>query len=298
MAQNQDRRLGYIAFKKSGTFDSKVVVKPMRDEVRAEFDAMANVIIALRPIAFAAQMALLNIETVRQFQLDIAKPQPLENLSGDLGLRAMLEFHINASRHVSNCLSTFRSFLDHCDAYLCAKFGKTSAERAHFKTETSRLYDGGVGYRFLYKLRNFTQHFALPISSMNLSHALVHAEAHYLVTASLVLDRDELLSWDGWGPINKEIAALPEKIEILPLLLDLSRSIHELCKSVFRSQAHELLNCNAYISRVCELLEVPDNAVPVVWVGEPAGENMPPSRFEMFPIEEMRLVLRSMGAPA
>jgi hypothetical protein len=57
-----------------------------------------------------------------------------------------------------NWLLGFRAFLDHVQAHLSELFGKSSEEIHKFKEVTNRAFDSHFGYRFLYRLRNYTQH--------------------------------------------------------------------------------------------------------------------------------------------
>lgn len=119
----------------------------------------------------------------------------LENSESPLLLnRSYLnKFKIESNRKFINYLSSFRTLIDHIPNILNDEFKKKD-----FKLFLNLLYDNEFSYRFMYKLRNYTQHCGLPITKYesDLNHSLVKIY--------LKIQVDHLLNnYDSWGMIIK-----------------------------------------------------------------------------------------------
>jgi len=294
---NEKMRPGYLVFKPNGTCDSKVLSKPMDDAVRAEFEKITAVISTVRPVMFAAQITQRNIKTLEEFERKGSAPRSFAGLPSDTLAETAFIQKIDACRHISNFLCSFRAFLDHCDSYLCSSYGKQSVERAHFKAETNNQYDTSLPYRLVYKLRNYAQHFSIPISDATITSSMNHKSGTYTLSSKLLLTRDELLRWAEWGKLRDELAMMPASFEILPLVRAVGVSVHQLCVAVLRPKANDLILCTDYLEKFCTILQLEDHAIPVIWIGEDAGPGFPPKSMNIIPVDELRLILRSMGAP-
>ncbi|MBK1895795.1 hypothetical protein [Chryseobacterium paridis] len=129
------------------------------------------------------------IETINKNSLEL-----LDNSKSPLILnRSYLNrFKIESNRKFINYLSSFRTLVDHVPRMLNIK------EKEDFKGYLNFLYDKEFSYRFIYKLRNYTQHCGLPItqyeSNFNSS----------LVKIFLMMNVDFLLNnYDSWGEVVK-----------------------------------------------------------------------------------------------
>ena len=85
-------------------------------------------------------------------------------------MRAHQALALRINRHLVNYLGSARLYLDNYELRLKRAYGKGSREVASFKSETAQSYDGSFAYRFLYRLRNYGQHFGLPIGGID-AHA-------------------------------------------------------------------------------------------------------------------------------
>lgn len=102
------------------------------------------------------------------------------------------KFKIESNRKFINYLSSFRTLIDHIPNIL------NKREKKELKDFLSYLYDNEFSYRFIYKLRNYTQHCGLPITKYesNFNNSLVEI--------FLMLDAEYLLNdYDSWGEVVK-----------------------------------------------------------------------------------------------
>lgn len=125
--------------------------------------------------------------------------------------------HLEINRLILNLLSSIRTYLDHTETRLKREYGADSEEFGTFRTETSSAYDNNFAYRFLYKLRNFSQHCGLPAGSLTTSSVNGKDETKHNLILSLV--RNDLLKQFDWGnPITGELLNQDEKFDILSLI--------------------------------------------------------------------------------
>lgn len=105
---------------------------------------------------------------------------------------------------VMDWLGSMRTFLAHSERRL-----KHTGKESEYVRPCSHAYDTYFGYRFLYRLRNYAQHLALPVHNLN------RGESGW----SLLLSRDALIQqFDGWSAVRAELLEGPEDIALTHLL--------------------------------------------------------------------------------
>jgi hypothetical protein len=123
---------------------------------------------------------------------------------------------------IVNWLTSFRLYLDYAETNLKRQFGNESDEVAIFKRRTAEAYDDHVGYRFIYRFRNYVQHCSLPLSALTLRASNVSSRNPFLKqAASFLIRRDDLLANFDWGPKHRaDLAAMDETFRLRPLAQD------------------------------------------------------------------------------
>ena len=75
---------------------------------------------------------------------------------------------LNINRFLLNFLSSVRTFLDHSETELKRNYGNSADILKRFKEICSESYDNCFSYRFLSRLRNYSQHCNMPIGKLTL----------------------------------------------------------------------------------------------------------------------------------
>lgn len=121
---------------------------------------------------------------------------------------------LDLNRLILNLLSSIRTYLDHTETRLKRSFGETSTEYSLFKKFSSESFDSHFAYRFLAKLRNYSQHCGLPAGSISLTDDQNGRKLN------LYLVRDDLLEkFDSWGALVRPDLQLQEDLfDIFPLI--------------------------------------------------------------------------------
>lgn len=157
--------------------------------------------------------------------------------------------HLDINRLILNYLSSIRTYLDHSETRLKRNHKSDSNLLKIFKDETSNAYDNQFAYRFLYKLRNYSQHCGLPAGFLSTS-SYVENDEEIKHSINLSLLRDELLNNFEWGnPITEELKSQNEQFNILPfvetkfaLLKDINDKLNNLSYENHKEDGIELLN--------------------------------------------------------
>lgn len=158
------------------------------------------------------------------------------------------EMVFNLNRLMLNFLSAFRTFLDHAQTNLDRTYGKESENFKIFKKTRSSCYDNYFSYRFLDKLRNYSQHVGMPITGIDTSSELVHInpkEVEHKLRVTVL--KGDLLEFKEWGnytiydkyvnpeklKIKDEIGRLPDQIDINPYIDELMYCIEKINATLF-----------------------------------------------------------------
>jgi len=205
---------------------------------------------------------------------------------------------LTINRHILNFLSAARMFLDHSEYNLKRRHGQASNRLERFKNACSSAYDTQFSYRFMYELRNYSQHCDMPLGNLQLQ-SQKREEDSQTVEHSLRIsfDRDKLLQEYDWkAELRAEIQNLPKEFEI-------------------NSHIHQMMNCLVKINltlleddlkELDESVEVIDNLTksikgiggrPFVAEGAPTeGDKKMKMSLEWIPLELADLVrnLRSV----
>ena len=125
----------------------------------------------------------------------------------------MLTF--KTSRLMLNLLGAVRTFLDHAQTSVSRRYGGASEQLAFFKSLTAFQFDNVFSYRFLYKLRNYTQHCGMP--PVGYSVDIVPDDS---LSMNLHFIRRCLLDeYKEWGSVvKKELESSEEPLSVLGLL--------------------------------------------------------------------------------
>ncbi|KDN54584.1 hypothetical protein [Flavobacterium seoulense] len=121
---------------------------------------------------------------------------------------------LDLNRLILNLLSSIRTYLDHTETRLKKTYGEQSSEFQFFKKATSEAFDNNFEYRFLVKLRNYSQHCGLPTGSISLT------DDQNGQSLSLMLVRDKLIeNYDAWGALVKpDLQKQDEQFDVFPVL--------------------------------------------------------------------------------
>lgn len=141
-----------------------------------------------------------------------------ENIVNQNNLRYLI---FDANKLMLRFLGGVRTFLDHTQTTISRRYGASSDELKYWKRLTAEQFDNFFSYRFLYKLRNYTQHCGMPPIGYSVTHVLNGIEI------ALNFDRKILLEeYNEWGALlKKELSLTDEPMAALTLLSEHVNSV-------------------------------------------------------------------------
>jgi hypothetical protein len=95
-------------------------------------------------------------EFVKTVNRDAEKMMNSLSISGNREI--YFEYHLDFNRLFLNYLSSIKTFIDHNDRAIKKKYGAQSTEANEFKKITHYYFDNFFCFRFLIKLRDYSQH--------------------------------------------------------------------------------------------------------------------------------------------
>jgi len=172
------------------------------------------------------------------------------------------------NRRLSNYLSSMRLLLD---------FNQTRFKRWYrshpelldaFRQQRATLFDSSFEYRFAYKLRNYSQHFGMPIGQVEVTERSVDVERDLSESHVIgAFDTTDLLSVGGdcWGSVRRDLREMGTSIDVAEVM----GRVPELLSTLWRD---ELLLEREYIEVAASILGeafvTPDGKTGTAVLGE------------------------------
>lgn len=287
------RRFGYYIPKLGGTVDF-IVHKAASADVLTEFHEICSVISNLQPIIFAFDIVERNFRELVD-SIEEHRSQLNNSVTANAGLIPVdMSGFVLVAQKVSNFLSSAGAFLTQTEIQLGSVHGKESPELKTWNTKRNDQHAACFSYRFLYELRNFSQHRSLPFSSLNIAGERASENAPMHFKTSALISRDGLfgVGYDWKKSVEAEIRKQPSEFELQPLIAEYLHSLRQLCLEAVKLQGARLAECARYFDAVLRTLKIPMGAVPVIFIGESSSKKIPPSRLEIIPIEQFKYLLR------
>lgn len=164
---------------------------------------------------------------------------------------------LKINRCILNYLSSFRTYLDHTEALLKRKYGKDADQVKKFNSACSNEYDSHFSYRFLYKLRNYSQHCGMPVGNFTIVDKEDKANGGNVREFKVQFNRDSLLSnYDSWSLlVESEIIQLPPYFVVNPYFEELQQSINRIHLVLIEIRLPELTESVGFLEEMIEPLK-------------------------------------------
>jgi hypothetical protein len=142
---------------------------------------------------------------------------------------AAREIDFETNRRFLSFLSAVRTYLDHTGTRLKRQYGDGEPFDS-FKKACRSAHDGSFAYRFLYQLRNYSQHCGLPIGHVVVAASRPTPAGPNQKRVVLGFDASDLLARgaDTWGTVRSELAAMPTVLDIEPILEEVALHLRQI----------------------------------------------------------------------
>ena len=243
-----------------------------------------------------APLNQFNVELVeRNFQsyLNIQKyVSRLMILGREFGVPNRLALAQSIMTQIVNWLTSFRLFLDHAQFDLSRRFGDTSPQLNRFQSVKSVVFDGSVGYRFIYKFRNYVQHCGSPLSSIVIGRQGENG-GETRRSVAFTLNRDQLLrDYDGWGRfVLQDLSEMTETFQLEPLARDAMNGVREINKVLLDISIENGARTISDVREALELIPTGEEGVPNLFRFT-TDENGEPVNFSPQPLPTLDTIVK------
>jgi hypothetical protein len=175
---------------------------------------------------------------------------------------------LNINSVVFNLLASFSFYLDSSEAYLKRKFGGTSAESISFIKETEYSFDNSFAYRFLSKLRNYSQHIGFPIHGIPFE-AIENIKEPQTMKGDfkLIIGKDLLLKEKGLlgNIVYNDLLTFNDDIDVKPLIYELSYIVSKMEKLIYTFHKEQMEKSIRYIENVANDYKTEKNQIIIMY---------------------------------
>lgn len=176
------------------------------------------------------------------------------------------ELLLQANRVILNLLLSFKFFIDNAESYLKRKYGKESDIPKGFIALTNQEFDDKFSYRFLSKIRNYSIHLGFPLRSLQIiAEKKLDTPENMIGSLQLKIDIDLIRKEKSLlgSIVFNEIKHLKDDIDLKPLIVELSNTIHKFQKYIFSNQLEEIENAISNIEYFAGNNKTPSNEIKV-----------------------------------
>lgn len=216
-------------------------IRAVRPLDQSELDRYRQAIVHLREFHRARKLIEMIERNSRELREAFSAAEQRLGQSNVLSdVREEIELEVN--RRLLNYLTAMRLFLDQTETRLKRRYGQDSSEVRAFLDRCKKAFDSKFGYRFLYKLRNFGQHQALPIGHVKVSSSLDPQTGQVSKTLEVSFDTSELLEQgkDVWGPVQAELRSAPPLLDVRPLVEEASEELRQIENTIMACERRAL----------------------------------------------------------
>jgi hypothetical protein len=176
-----------------------------------------------------------------------------------------------------NVLIAFKFFLDNAETYLKRKYDKDSQFVENYIQLTRNIFDNSFAYRFLSKLRNYSAHLGFPLEYIHFDICFNQDNPELSMTSPQLILNIELLKEekDLFGKIvMQDLENWSGKLDLIPLLKELSHHIMTIQKYIYESQKEELEEAIENIECFIENKKTEKNQIKVYTLTEREGKTV------------------------
>ena len=118
-----------------------------------------------------------------------------------------------AKRLIHNFLSSAKTLVDHTRVIVDRLYPEEHEFRAEYQNRITEKLANNTLQKFIQRFRNYTQHYALPISGLQIQF---QGEPESL-NSTLKVDVEVLKKWNGWGSSRAYLESFSEGLPIIAL---------------------------------------------------------------------------------
>ena len=248
-----ERKLVFFTPKEGAKFDMHVAKQPIHQDIGNTYDKACGLIVEfLYPLYLAHRMVDSNHNQLEQTLKEIlikleqetkkspALIDPYENI---------IEMMVELTKCVLSTLTAVSLFLVKVTSLTENQFGKNSEEYSKIESLRKTLHKDSLSYKFCYELRNYSQHYGIPISRLAIN---INKNQKPSLVATIMKSRLTAGSykWKGFGA--SALNELDENFDLIPHLANYVDITNQLFRFMFSVCKSELINFNDIVINILE----------------------------------------------
>ncbi len=285
------KRIGYYKQQEAGTINTNILEKDFSEESYAEYKQYIKIVFELQPIIILHEATLRNYSELEASILN--SEQKLKDKVLKNGAEYLLVTEgVTIIQRVNNFLASASSFLSVSDVKLNKCYGKGSNEEKTWNQYRKIIHKDSFAYQFIYELRNYAQHYELPISTLKVKGNNLTTNDKDINT-DISISRDALLtSGFGWKKLVKdELLKQDESFNLSPLLKEYMTIIHRLLDKYLEVNKPRFKEGVDYVTTLRNVLQIPKGTTLVIFLGDTETDKPVPENLELIPIELLHWIL-------
>lgn len=293
------RKFAFFAPNDDGTVDITIRPDSLTPEQLEEFENYTDVVFYLQPVVLSIEAVVSNYRDLKAVLAKSEEQLNRENRNPFPSMKRILHGQVFVIQKFNAFLSSATTFLYLAENDLKRKYGQGSNEFSEFNSLRQNLHASNFSYRFLYDLRNFSQHYALPITSLDLHSSRPTLTEDLEIYVELSFQRDKLLAsgWNWKEELRKDIEGQPEQILALPLIDQYLLILMNICLAFALPERERTADAFTYFNALRETLGAPLNADLVTILGGPVQtptHDHLNAKFEVIPIDQLSWIVEKL----
>jgi len=288
MDTSQRKRIGYYIKRNDSILDFCIHKSDFDQVCKDEFDKYCKIIFQLQPIVIAYEAVSLSYYELRK-SLDDYDNIWLEKSIPGAGYFCIAISHlIESTQKVTNLLSSVTAFLASTQIRLKKEVGEVDPRYILWDSLRKKLHNENFSYRFLYELRNYSQHSNVPISEANVHIDDIVSDTRK-VKSTLYINKIELFNsgYEWKKGLKLEIQAQDNKINLMPLVDEYIFIIKALTIAYLDLFQNDLTECYQYINTFYRVYNIPKDVIPLLFIGDTVNGQPVPNNMEYIPSEQL-----------
>lgn len=199
------------------------------------------------------------------------------HLVSDKALDAMMKL----VQLVTNCVVSFTTFLTITEQYMARKYQDSQPQLEKWNLIRNELHKNSFSYRLGYELRNYSQHYGIPLSEIVFTMNPDYIEG----LQAYVKPEDLLRGGFNWKRLKQELEYKKnEGIELITLLFEYLGCVDEIYKNTLLSHCEELNECQEFLAKLIKKHDIALGEYPVVFKGPTPLNGKVPREKEFIPL--------------
>ena len=248
-----ERKLVFFTQKKGLGIDWHVAKKPISQDIGNIYDRTSGLIVDfLYPLYLTHRLVDSNYndltQTINKILIDLCEENkkspalidPYENV---------VEMMVELNKCVLNILTTISLFLLKATDLTKSQFGESSDEYRSIESLRKKLHKENLSYRFCYELRNYSQHYGIPINKLAINFSINEKPS---LVATIVKSRltGGSYTWKKTGIAT--LSELDESFDLIPHVANYVDITNQLFRHTFTACENSITEFNEVVISILE----------------------------------------------